>query len=82
MEWSKLVADIRAIAAAEGGEMWFDSPSRWYDEGPTWRCENDHVSRIYLKSEEEGDICLACHKPLVLTFPEDTDGPLQHKALG
>lgn len=31
----------------------------------------------YLKDEERGNVCLACFAPLVLTFPEDEDGPLR-----
>lgn len=68
-------AELSAIAAAEGGPMWHDRPERWWDD-IHWRCENEHVSRRYLKSEERGDLCLACFGHLVLTFPEDRDGPL------
>lgn len=64
------------IAAAEGGEVWCGRPARWYDDGPTWRCTEGHVSRMYLKSEESGAVCLACQERVHLTFPEDRDGPL------
>ena len=38
---------------------------------------NDHVSKTILKSEGLGrDACLACMGPLVMTFPEDKDGPI------
>lgn len=57
----------------KGSRMWFGKPDHWYSD-PHWRCENDHVSLRYLKSEEHGDLCLACHKPVFLTFPEDVDG--------
>lgn len=71
-----LTAALDEIALAEGGEMWQDRPSRWFDEGPTWRCTENHVSRRYLKDEELGCVCLACREPIHLTFPEDRDGPL------
>ena len=73
-----VAAALETIAAAEGGEMWMGAPARWIDEGPRWRCANDHVSRMYLKSERRGGaVCLACFAPLCLTFPEDEDGPLR-----
>jgi hypothetical protein len=60
-----------------GTLMFLGRPDRWSAE-PHWRCPNDHVSTTFLKSEERGDLCLACGANVRLTFPEDRDGPLQH----
>lgn len=70
---SDLDNKIKQIGIKEGGPMWFGKPDRWYDS-LTWRCENNHVSKVFLKSAERGDLCLACYKPVYLTFPEDVDG--------
>jgi hypothetical protein len=59
---------------AAGNEMFMGIPDRWYEK-PHWRCINEHVSTMYLKSQE-GDLCLKCYEPLRMTFPEDKDGPL------
>jgi hypothetical protein len=62
----------------EKGPRFLGLPERWYEApGPTWRCENGHVSHCYLKSEEKGYVCLAgdCEKPVWLTFPEDKEEP-------
>lgn len=76
-KFAALVVAVEAIAATEGGPLFMDQwPDRWYEDGPRWRCENEHVSSRYLKSEEDGCLCLVCFAPLVLTFPEDVDGPL------
>lgn len=77
----ELATILNAVAgyevAVDGGTLWFERPERWW-ETPHWRCVNDHVSTMYLKSEERGAQCLAagCRKPMHLTFPEDVDGPL------
>lgn len=65
-----------ALEASHGVRMFMGRPDRWFEE-PRWRCVNDHVSTMYLKSEETGALCLECYEPLVLTFPEDQDGPLK-----
>lgn len=51
-------------------------PDRWYElPGPKFRCPNGHISRRVLKSEARGgDLCLACHKFVILTHPEDSEG--------
>lgn len=61
--------------AKELGPRFLGLPERWYDEGPKWRCETGHVSTRYLKCEEDGNVCLACRKPIYLTFPEDEEAP-------
>ena len=67
---------LTVIANHEGGEMFMGRPDRWYDD-VHWRCSNNHVSTYYLKSEGLGaSVCLECYEPIVLTFPEDRDGPL------
>lgn len=54
---------------------WYKKPERWWDD-PTWRCTNNHVNKIYLKSEEKGCVCVKCGNYICLTFPEDKDGEL------
>lgn len=77
----ELATILNAVAgdevALDGGTLWMERPERWWDN-PHWRCVNDHVSTMYLKSEEHGAQCLAanCRQPMHLTFPEDVDGPL------
>jgi hypothetical protein len=44
-------------------------PERWLDD-PTWLCENGHVSKWYVKSEERGDLCPACRRPVRLCDPD------------
>jgi len=61
-----------------GAEMSFGRPNRWRDAGNVrWRCRNEHVSGVYLKSEGKGGaVCLQCFEFVSVTFPEDKDGPL------
>lgn len=67
---------LKDTEEAAGAPMFLGTPDRWY-ENPRWRCVNNHVSRVYLKSEAVGaDLCLKCYEPVRLTFPEDRDGPL------
>lgn len=66
---------------ASGKLLFMGKPDRWW-EHPHWRCENDHVSVTYLKSEQKGALCLSCYKPVHLTFPEDRDGPLMEERCG
>ena len=72
---------LAAIGDAEDGEKFMGKPARWHEPpGPKWRCTNDHVSRTYLKSEEKGGACClagGCGEFVLLTFPEDKDGPLE-----
>ncbi len=58
----------REIAAARnaGLEFFLEIPDAWYEPRPTYGCENGHISHRYLKSEEEGKLCLACQKPIVM----------------
>ena len=68
--------------AALGSEMFWDLvPCRWIDS-ITFRCPNDHVSKMILRCDDGGprDRCLACHEPTNVTFPEDKDGPLDIEA--
>ena len=44
-------------------------PISWY-ENPKWRCINGHISTRFLKTEY-GDMCLACHTPVLITDPLD-----------
>jgi hypothetical protein len=63
------------VIEREGGPLFMGIPDRWYDApGPRLRCTQGHVSRCVLKSEERGDLCLACQEPVLMTFPEDVDG--------
>lgn len=52
-------------ARIDGKPFFMDLPEEWY-EPPTWGCENGHVSSRYLKCEEDGCVCLACHCPIYL----------------
>jgi hypothetical protein len=55
-----------AKEAARGVPLWLDRiPETWLDD-PHWFCPNGHVSGVYLKSEERGDLCLACMEPVML----------------
>lgn len=57
--------------AKETGPLFQGLPERWLDD-PTWRCENGHVSKRFLKSDGLGrDACLECHGKVWLTFPGD-----------
>lgn len=60
----------KAIEVLCGSPFFLGIPDRWFED-PHWRCLNGHVSRRYLKTEEYGDLCLACQKPVRLSFPED-----------
>lgn len=67
---------LKLVGYAEGTELFMGKPDRWY-ERPTWRCSNDHLSLAYLKAEGLGYCaCFSCNEPVVLTFPEDIEGPL------
>lgn len=54
-------------------EMFLGLPDRWCEAGK-FRCRTGHVSVRILKSETRGDLCLSCQEPVLLTFPEDTEG--------
>ena len=49
-------------------ELFMGLPDAWYDK-PHWVCINGHVSSRYLKTELNGDCCLACCKPVILFAP-------------
>jgi hypothetical protein len=67
--------DIIEADQHESGPRFLGAPERWLDD-PTWRCENGHVSKRYLKSERLGrSACLECEGHLWLTFPEDRERP-------
>lgn len=58
--------DRELTRAIEDGEMLFMGfPSTWIED-PHWFCANGHVSGVYLKSEGEGNLCLACLTPVLL----------------
>ena len=79
MTMAVLVDKLRAKADKEGGKQFLGWPDRWWAD-PHYRCLNNHVSVSVLKSEALGrNACLApgCRERLVLTFPEDRDGPLE-----
>lgn len=64
--------------AVLGSELFQDIiPGRWIED-PTFRCPNEHVSKMILRCDDDGprDRCLGCHEPTTMTFPEDRDGPL------
>ncbi len=70
----------RVNALKEAGAPFFmGAPDAWYEKpGPKFRCCNDHVSSAYLKSDAvSGHLCFECMEPVCLSFPEDSDGPLE-----
>lgn len=52
--------------------MFLGIPERWLDD-PTWKCYNGHISKRYLKSEEYGDLCLACQTPVRMCDPDERE---------
>jgi hypothetical protein len=58
-----------------GGEMFIGMPDAWY-EPFTICCPNGHVSHRYLKSEERGNVCLACYEPTYLCPPDTIEEDL------
>ena len=60
----------RMVKEAEdrGETMFCGKPELWFKD-PHFMCPNGHVSGNYLKCEEEGDLCLECHQPVVLGPP-------------
>src|SRR4051812_155104 len=76
-----LTRELKRIAKMEeraGQPMFMGKPDRWYDK-PHWRCQQGHVSLIYLKRDPGGAVCLACYETVYLTFPEDSDGELESR---
>ncbi len=70
----RLLAWRAECIAKEDGPFFCGLPDRWFESpGPKFRCPNNHVSTMYLKSEMEGDLCLGCYQPVLLTFPEDDE---------
>jgi hypothetical protein len=80
VKFEQLKAEIlllRKKAEQNGDPMFLSIPSAWFHKpGPKFRCANDHVSTAILKSSVKGDLCLACNESVMMTFPEDEDGPL------
>lgn len=73
-EWEMDKRFIRAIADVEiatGAPKFLNWPDRWF-ESWTVRCENGHISKRILKTDE-GDRCLACRGRTHMTFPEDVE---------
>jgi hypothetical protein len=60
--WRRLMAE----------ETFLGIPERWLDD-PTWKCSNGHISKIFLKSELCGDLCLACFQPVRLCDPNEKE---------
>ena len=67
-----------AEAQARGEEMFFDIPDAWYVPRPLWGCNNGHVSTMFLKSEEDGALCLECFERIaMLPHKYNTDEKLK-----
>lgn len=82
LELREKLRSFKEKERAAGVDMFMGIPDHWF-ENPRWRCHNDHVGVMYLKSEEVGmDLCLTCFEPVALSFPSDKDGPLQEVANG
>ena len=61
--------DAEAKAAeARGEKMFLGKPVAWFED-LRWFCPNGHVSANFLKSEERGDLCLACRQPVIMGPP-------------
>lgn len=58
-----------AEEAAAGAPMFLGKPERWFED-VSWACTKGHVSRNFLKCEEDGDRCLECHEPVLMIPPE------------
>jgi hypothetical protein len=68
---------LATSAAAEGGPLNGAVPVRW-EQNPTWRCSNCHVSQGFIEGRRGVRLCVFkyCGEPVELTFPEDRSGPL------
>jgi hypothetical protein len=66
----------KAEEAARGELTFLGIPDRWFEGQPLFRCENGHVSKGVLKTETQGDRCLACQGRCRMTFPEDNENIL------
>lgn len=73
---ARLTASLERRAAAEigdGGPI----PQRWQQD-PTWRCPNHHVSKDFTTGRRGARVCVFryCGQLVQLSFPEDRSGPL------
>jgi len=59
-------------ARSSGESMFMGLPDAWY-EPTTYADVSGHISHSYLKSEEKGNVCLDCQKPLFLVPPQTTE---------
>ena len=48
-EMRDILFTLRVREHAAGAKVFLGIPERWYDT-PKWRCQNNHISTIYLKS--------------------------------
>lgn len=63
----------RFVLDPKGGAAFMGKPERWW-KIPHWRCRKGHVSLWFVSTDREG-VCPACGQLVLLTFPEDVDGP-------
>lgn len=85
-----LIERMKEIAQEEmeatgDGPAFYDGwvPDRWFrvqrGKGAfLTRCENGHVSRTCLRSDDGTLLCVECLGGVVWTFPEDRDGSLEN----
>jgi hypothetical protein len=52
-------------SAKAPGAKFMGLPDIWFEDRH-WFCTNGHVSRTFLKCEEDGDRCLGCRQPVLL----------------
>lgn len=64
-------------AAAAGINIFMGIPDTWFEPQVTFCCENGHVSHRFLKSEERGDLCLACFKSVRICPPDTNEEQLK-----
>jgi hypothetical protein len=60
--------DFAAMEIEYGAKSFFGKPEKWLKD-PHWFCEEGHVSGFILKCEEDGDLCLECHNPVIIGPP-------------
>ncbi len=55
-----------------GSPMFLGTPDRWYEKpGPVFVCEDGHLADWVIKSEVNGDRCMTCRNPVLMTDPAD-----------
>jgi len=56
-----------------GDVMFLGLPREWYECNVKYCCENAHLSRQYFKSEQFGNVCFHCFRPVFIAPPDFTE---------